>query len=560
MDEFGTVSGVAASADDGNGGIQGLLAGVLILAAGVWAVPAAGEGPCADPRYAHGISHLLPLRYDSGFTHFAYTNPDAPKAGEVRVAVLGTFDNYNGIVEKGRLAAGYDVTRRLVYDTLLEPAIDEPVSYYGRLADGVVVGPDLEWVAFRLRADATWHDGVPITVEDVLFTFEAIQEHGSVAFRTALADLDRVFAFGARELCFVRKRDVEVNPAFPFTLGSFSILPKHYWADRDIGKTTVEAPLGSGPYRLARAEIGRLLVYERYENYWGRDIPVNNGRFNFQRVKFDHFADEQVMIEAHKGDVIDVREEGVSKNWATQYEFPAVKAGLFKRELRPLARVEGLWWPIFWNLDQPQLQDVRIREALWLLYDFAWTNRVLFYGFYNPGVSFFQNSPMAHRGLPDERELALLEPWRDRVPPRVFTEEFRQPSGDGFGHERQNIRRALALFEQAGWRIQDGTMRNVETGEPFTLDFIGVSYYSIRQNLTLVRNLARVGVRTTGVFTRGVAMALSQPDGQIRRQLRASRSDVYPGLASFATGSAVLRLTMTTVGTGPVCEIRSWTA
>ena len=472
---------------------------MLIAIAGVWAMPAFGEEPCANPRYAHGISHLLPLKYESDFTHFAYVNPDAPKAGELREAVLGTFDNYNSIIEKGRLAAGYDIGRRLVYDTLLEAAIDEPVSYYGRLAQGVVAGPGFEWVAFRLRQGATWHDGAPVTVDDVLFTFEAMQEHGSVAVRTSLADLDRVFAFGDRELCFVRKRDVEVNPTFPFTLGSFSILPKHYWSGRDIGKTTVKAPLGSGPYRLAYAEIGRVLVYERHENYWGRDIPVNKGRYNFQRVKFDHFADEQVMIEAHKGNVIDVRQEGVSKNWATQYDFPAVRAGLFKRELRPMARVEGLWWPIFWNLDRPHLRDVRVREALWLLYDFAWTNRVLFYGFYKPGLSFFQNSPMAHRGLPSEKELALLEPWRDQVPPRVFTEEFRQPPGDGFGHERQNIKRALALFEEAGWQVRDGTMRNVATGEPFTLDFIGVSYYSIRQNLSLVRNLDRVGIRTTGV-------------------------------------------------------------
>ncbi|MDE0450843.1 MAG: extracellular solute-binding protein [Gammaproteobacteria bacterium] len=477
----------------------GCLGGALIVAAIAWSTYALGDQPCADPRYEHGISHLRPLKYDRDFTHFAYVNPDAPKAGEMRISVLGTFDNYNGIVEKGRLAAGYDITRRLVYDTLLEPAIDEPVSHYGRLAEGVVVGPDFEWVAFRLRSGATWHDGVPITVEDVLFTFDAMQEHGSVAIRTSLADLDRVFAFGERELCFVRKEGVEINPTFPFTLGSFSILPKHYWSDRDIGKTTVQAPLGSGPYRLARAEVGRVLVYERFGDYWGRDLPVNSGRYNFQRVKFDHFADEQVMIEAHKGNVIDIREEGVSKNWATQYNFPAVKAGLFKRELRPLARIEGLWWPIFWNLDKPHLKDVRVREALWLLYDFAWTNRVLFYGFYRPGVSFFQNSPMAQRGLPSEKELSLLEPWRDQVPPRVFTEEFRQPSNDGPGSRRQNLKRALKLFEEAGWRIADGRMRNIETGEPFTLDFIGVSYYSIRQNLSLVRNLNRIGIETTGV-------------------------------------------------------------
>ena len=225
---------------------------------------------------------------------------------------------------------------------------------------------------------------------------------------------------------------------------------------------------------------------------------MNKGRFNFARIEYDYFKDEGVMLEAHKAHVFDIREEGVSKNWATQYQFPAVKAGLFKRELRPMARVEGLWWPIFWNTDKPFLDDIRVREALWLLFDFDWTNRVLFYGFYKTGISFFQNSPMAHSGLPSARELELLEPWRDQLPPRVFTEEFDQPHSTGFGMQRPNFARALELFKEAGLEQVDGKMRDVKTGEPFTLDFIGVSYYSIRQNLSLVHNLERVGIDTTG--------------------------------------------------------------
>jgi microcin C transport system substrate-binding protein len=459
----------------------------------------ADDPPCTNPQYKHGISYLLPLKYAEGFTHFDYTNPDAPKTGEMRVPIMGTFDNYNGVIEKGRLAAGYEIQGGLVYDRLLEPAIDEPVSYYGRLAEGVAVGPETAWVAFKLRTDATWHDGRPITVEDVLYTYQAFKEHGSVALRTALMDLDQVFSFGDNELCFVRRQDVEINPTLPFTIGTFNILPKHYWLDRDITKTTTEAPLASGPYRLKRAEIGRVIEYERVPDYWGRDIAVNKGRYNFDIVKFDHFKDESVMGEAHKANVFDVREEGVSKNWATQYDFPAVRAGLFKRELRPVAGAEGLWWPIFWNVERPKLQDIRVREALWLLYDFKWTNRVLFYDFYATGVSFFQNSPMAATGLPSEKELALLEPWRGQVPERVFTEEFRQPPSTGVGMQRANFKRALELFKAAGWEIQDGVMRNVETGEPFTLAFIGVSYYSTRQALSLLTNLAQIGVVTTAV-------------------------------------------------------------
>ena len=462
-------------------------------------VVVADERACSNPVYAHGISHLLPLKYPTDFTHFDFTNPDAPKAGEMKVAQMGTYDNFNSVIEKGRLAIGFEINGGLVYDRLLEPAIDESVTHYGRLAEGVVVGPNIEWVAFKLRANATWHDGKPITVDDVLYTYKTFMEHGSVAIKTSLADIAEVFAFGEQEICFVRKKNIEVNPTLPFTIGSFSIMPKHYWQLHDISKTTIEAPLGSGPYRLQQAEIGRNLIYERVDDYWGRDIPVNKGRYNFDRVKFDYFKDETVMGEAHRSHVFDVTEDNVSKNWATQYNFPAVKAGLFKRKLRPLTRVEGLWWPIVWNVDQPQLQDIRVREALWLLFDFAWTNRVLFYDFYNPGISLFQNSPMAQQGLPSEKELALLEPWRDQVPPRVFTEPFSVVPGSGSGAQRDNFRRSLELFKDAGWEVVDGVMRNVETSEPFTLDFISASYYGIRQMLSLFQNLEAVGIATTGV-------------------------------------------------------------
>ena len=475
---------------------KGTLLGFVVATTAV-AVTAA-EAPCTDLDYKHGISYLLPLKYDADFTHFEWANPDAPKAGMMRLPSLGTYDNYNNILEKGRMAAGYDVSGGLVYDKLLEGAADEPVSAYGRLAEGVAKGPNLDWIAFKLRDNAYWHDGRPITVEDVLFTFEMFLEHGSVVIRTALSDLDRVFAFGEREVCFVRNTDMEVNPALPFAIGGYSILPKHYWETRDISKTTVEPPLGSGPYRLKRAETGRLLEFELDEGYWGRDIPVNRGRYNFTRVKFDYFKDDGVMLEAHKSDVFDIREEGVSKNWATQYDFPAARAGLFKRDLRKLTRVEGLWWPIFWNTEKPPLNDVRVREALWLLYDFGWTNRVLFYNFYLKGVSLFQNSPMAHSGLPSEKELELLEPWRDQLPGRVFTEAFDHPPSTGYGLRRDRIKRALELFKAAGWEMQDGVMRNIDTGERLSLNFIGVSYYSIRQNLSLMDNLARVGIDAAG--------------------------------------------------------------
>ena len=463
----------------------------------IHAFGAAIQPPCANPEYEHGISYVLPLRYAADFQHFRYANPEAPKGGGIRVPQMGTFDNYNAIVEIGRLAAGYGAMGSLVYDRLLEDSIDEPASAYVRLADGVAVEQDYRWTAFRMREDARWHDGHPITVDDVLFTFDAIREHGSVALRTALAELAEIVPIGARELCFVTRAGTEPNPILPFIYGRIAILPKHYWQGRDIAKTTTEPPPGSGPYRLRRAEFGRSLVYERVPDYWGRDIPVNNGRYNFDSVKFDYFRDENVMLQANKGDVVDVREESISKNWATQYDFPAAELGLFRAELRQVTRIWGLWWPTFWNLDRARFRDIRVREALWLLRDFDFINRVYFYSFYNHGVSFFQNSAMAHDGLPSAKELALLEPWRGQIPERVFTQPFRQPPNDGYGINRDHVKRALELFEAAGWQIVDGVMRNQKTGEPFTIDFIFVSPFGIRSNTPYMAQLNRLGIATT---------------------------------------------------------------
>ncbi len=467
---------------------------VLMVSTGaVWAE----ERPCTDPEYRHGISYVMPLRYGPDFPHFDYVNPDAPKAGTMRVAKMGTFDNYNGIVEIGRVPDGYSAMDGFVYDRLLEESLDEHASAYVRLADGVAVEQDLRWVAFRLREGARWHDGHPITREDVLYTFDAIREHGSVELRTALAGLDRIVPFGERELCFVTRTGFAPNPILPFVYGFIGILPKHHWTARDISKTTTVPPPGSGPYRVEEAVFGRIVTFRRVEDYWGRDLPVNRGRFNFERVKYDYFRDENAMLEAHKADVVDVRQELTAKGWATAYRFPAARQGLFRAELRTGTKVSGLWWPVFWNLDKQRFRDIRVREALWLLSDFDYVNRVYFHGFFDPGESFFQNSPMAHSGLPSPRELALLEPWRGRIPERVFTEPFRLPRSDGYGPNRENTARALALFDEAGWHVSGGAMVHKETGAPFRIDFVFVLTSSGRAIMPFVARLRRVGIATT---------------------------------------------------------------
>lgn len=449
--------------------------------------------------YSHGTSYLDPLKYDADFTHFGYVNPDAKKAGILRYPEMGTFDSFNNILDKGRVAGGHSFlgVGNLVYDRLLERSIDERSSYYGRLAEGVWVSDDFKQMAFKIRDNAFWHDGTPLTAADVVFTFNTFKEHGSAGIKTALMDLATIERVSKNEILFTAHPDSLANPTLVFALGAYPILPEHYWATRDITKTTTKPPLGSGPYRVAKYELGRNITLQRVDDYWGADLPVNRGRYNFDRVKIDYFRDESVMLEAHKGDVIDVRHETVSKNWSTGYDFPAARAGYFKKEMVELAQPWGLWGPLMWNLDRKRFQDIRVREALWLLSDFRWTNRVLMYGVYNYANSFFYNSPMASSGLPSEAELALLEPWRGEIPDRVFTHPWVGNESDGFGYDRDKVRRSIQLFKEAGWQVRDGVMVNDASGEPFKINFIFISPYALRQETPMMNMLNMVGIYTT---------------------------------------------------------------
>lgn len=459
------------------------------------------QEPCQNVEYKHGISYVLPLKYDADFQHFDYVNPNAPVGGTLRMPQLGTFDNYNFLPDKGRLLAGYEGggPGALIYDQLLVSAADEPASAYGRLAEGVAREKDYKWVAFKIRKNAYWHDGKPITTNDVVWSFNVFLEHGSVGLKTALRDLEEVYAFGDNEVCFVTKEGAEINPATPFIYGGQGILPQHYWADKDLSKTIAEPPMGSGPYRLEIVDFGQKATYKRVDNYWGEDIPVMKGRYNFEEIVWDYFRDETVIVEAHKAGVLDFREETVSKNWTIKYDFPEVHAGLFQKRLVYINRAWGMWWPAFWNVRKEPFDDRRVREALFLLYDFPWINRVILHGFYDYGNSFFFNSDMAWQSLPSERELALLEPIRDMVPERVFTHQFTMPESDGYGTNRGSIKRAIELFSEAGWDLVDGELRNRETGEQFLIDFVFVSAMLLRAKTPYMKLLNQVGIATSAV-------------------------------------------------------------
>lgn len=451
--------------------------------------------------YDHGFAHLWPLKYPQGFDHFDYVNPDAPREGTIRVPQLGTYDSFNSFIDRGRQAAGMSFLSaggNLFYDRLLAGAEDEPVSAYGRLAEGVKVADDFSWIGFKLRENAWWHDGKPITVEDVIFTFETFKNKGAAWVRTMIADVDRIEQIGPWEVKYVMKEGVIPNPGMASPIGVMPVIPKHYWEDRDPSKTTTEPPLGSGPYRIKDYRIGRYVTYERVDDYWGDDIPTMKGRFNFQEIKFDYYRDTKVMMEAHRGHLVDIRTDDNAKNWNVEYDFPASRAGIFKKELIEQSSPVGLEDPIFWNMRHERFQDRRVREALWLLYDFEFINRVMHYGFFERGESVFHGAPeMMQSGLPGPGELELLEPWRDQLPPRLFTEPYEPPKNSGYGLERKHLERAIELFAEAGWVQRDGKLVNEETGEQFVIDFVLVSHSQSREILPYVDILNKVGIETS---------------------------------------------------------------
>ncbi|MEJ2130383.1 MAG: extracellular solute-binding protein [Gammaproteobacteria bacterium] len=449
-------------------------------------------------QWHHGLSYFGPagLKYGAGFQHFDWVNPDAPKGGRLNLAATGTYDSFNALISKGRPSAGLATSgpNNFIYDRLLEQAADEPASYYARLAESVAVADDLSWIAFRIHPDARWHDGLPITANDMKFTYDVLKKHASPTIRMVLRPVIRATVVNEREIRF----DIAPGPgrsrSVLIRLANLYPLPEHYWRDRDFSRTTVEAPLGSGPYRIDDFVIGRYVSFRRVEDYWGADLPVNRGRYNFDLIKYDYFSDISVQREAHKAGVVDVRIEAQAKDWAKSYDFAAVRKGLFRKELIPQKVATGLPVPFLFNLRLEKFQDVRVREALSIAHDFEWENRVLFHGFYTRAASWFTNSDLAAEGLPSPAELALLEPFRGRVPPRVFTEVYRPPQSSGIGPNRDALVRAHRLLEEAGWVLRDGVRVREDTGQPFTIEFLYGTPVLERVAMPYLHNLEKLGI------------------------------------------------------------------
>ena len=479
------------------------------LAPGVapWIAPGVAEAEETPPR--HGIAMYGDLKYGPDFKHFDYVNPDAPKGGSVRLSAIGTFDSFNPFIVKGTAATGV----RDLFESLLTSAADEAFTEYGLLAESIEMPEDRSWVAFTLRPEARWHDGKPVIPEDVIFSLETLRAKGRPFYRFYFANVAKAEKTGPRRVRFTFADtkgqeqgrtigqgpgcdfalDKGTNRELPLIIGQMSILPAHYWLGREFDKTTLEPPVGSGPYRVKSFEPGRSVTYERDPDYWGRDIPVNRGRHNFDIMRYDYYRDGTVALEAFKAGEYDFRSENISKNWATAYDAPPVRAGLIKKEEIRHELPTGMQAFVF-NTRRAIFKDARVRRALAYAFDFEWTNKNLFYGQYTRTVSFFSNSELASRGQPDGEERKILECFKDRVPAEVLTAEYKPPASDGSGNIRGNLRQALRLLKQAGWEVKDGILVETATGTAMRFEILIQQPTWERITLPFKRNLKRLGV------------------------------------------------------------------
>ena len=447
-------------------------------------------GPAVAQETVHGLSLFGDLKYGPDFAHFDYVEPNAPKGGMLYLATVGTFSTLNPFTLKGVSAAGAGFP----FESLLEGAADEPDAAYGLVAAEVALAPDRRSVRFLLRPEARWHDGTPVTAADVAFSFEILTTEGAPSFATQLAGVDRVETVGDREVAF-HLVDPD-NRKLPLIVGGMPIVSEAYFRGRSFGKTTLEPPLGSGPYRVGKVDAGRFIGFERVAEYWGAALPAMTGRYNFDTIFIDYYRDRTVLVEALKAGEYDFHEEFTSKVWATQYDIPAVEEGWLVKDVLPDNTPSGVQ-AFFINTRLPKFQDRRVREALSYVFDFEWLNKNQFFGIYDRMASYFENSDLAARGLPSEAELAILEPYRGAVPEEVFTTEFAPPSTDGSGNNRQNLRSAQALLREAGWITRDGALVNEATGEPMTIEFLYFEPTFERIYAVFARSLERLGVGVT---------------------------------------------------------------
>lgn len=437
------------------------------------------------------ISHAIALHgkpaLSARFTHFPFANPDAPVAGKLRLDATGTFDSLNAFINKGVPAEGLG----RIYDSLTVASPDEPFTRYGLLAKRIEHDPeDASWIIYHLHPQARFSDGQPVRAVDVVETFRLIKSQGAPAYQAYFADVKRVRALSPLSVRFdfVSKNNREL----PLIIGEMSILPWHYWRHRAFNKTSLDIPVGSGPYTIASIDPGRRITYARNPNYWGWSLPVNRGLNNFQEVSYRYYRDASIAFEAFKAGQYDIRLENKAKTWATEYQFPAVTSGQVIRIEQAHENPSGMQGFLF-NTRRAPLNDLRVRQAISLAFDFEWSNRALFYQAYRRTHSYFANSELAAVGLPGTAELRLLKPYRQQLPQTVFGRAIQAPVSKGDGYNRENLLVAQALLKAAGWHLQDGKRVNAQ-GQALTLEILLVQPEFERITQPFKRNLARLGI------------------------------------------------------------------
>ncbi len=464
-----------------------------LLAACLASSPLAAQ----EARWRHGAGLLEEPKYPEGFKHFDYVNPNAPKGGLVRLGAQGTYDSFNIAVAgvKGSPEQGLG----LVYETLTTSSLDEPSTSYGLLAEAFSYPEDYGSVTFRLRPQARWHDGKPVTADDVIFSFDTLKAN-SPTYAFYYANVTKAEKTAEREVKFTFNQTG--NRELPQIMGQLLVLPKHWWEGtasdgrkRDVTQTTLEPPLGSGPYRIKSFEAGRNATYERVKDYWGADLNVNVGQNNFDEIRYEYYRDATVLLEAFKGDRIDFRTENSARNWATGYNFPAREDGRVVLEEFPL-RATGVMQAFVPNLRRDKFKDQRVRRALNLAFPYEEINKTIFSGQYERIASYFHGLELASSGLPEGQELAILESLRDKVPASVFTTAYANPVSDSPEAIRNNLREADRLLREAGWELK-GRQRVNAKGETLTIELLGDSPNDERVFLPYKASLDRLGIVTS---------------------------------------------------------------
>lgn len=456
---------------------------------------ASAQQPAAGPQWRHGMTVIGEVKLPPDFKQFPHVKADAPKGGELRLANEGTFDNLNMVVDRGNAAVGLAA----IYDTLMKSSQDEVLTSYGLLAEAVSYPDDMSSATFRLRAEAKWPDGQPVTPEDVIFSMDAFKQN-SAMYSGYYRHVSSVEKTGEREVTF--RFDEKGNKELPSIVGEFPIMPKHWWEakdaagrQRDISRTTLEAPMGSGPYKVASVQPGSAIRYELRDDYWGRDLPVNVGQYNFRTIGYTYFSDADVEFEAFRAGTVDYRQENSSSRWATRYDFDAVKDGRITREaLRNEFRAVGVMQAFIPNGRRDLFKDARVREALNYVYDFEDLNKNLAYGGLKRVDSFFWGTELAASGLPEGKELELLNQLKDKVPARVFTEPYKNPVNGDPQKVRDNLRTAIGLLKQAGFDLKGNQMVNTRTGKQMSFEILLSSQSQERTVAPYIASLKKIGI------------------------------------------------------------------